>query len=123
MARLTATLETAPNLRSATLLPFVPIHLPSSGLKELTTKDLTQNELSSIIHDLPTSKSEFHWTESLTCHRMGSPASGPYCLAPNRDRGTTRALSFYPTSTYTSPAPEALLFIPAKSRLEDQLLI
>ncbi|KAK0213460.1 hypothetical protein DFS33DRAFT_126277 [Desarmillaria ectypa] len=52
-ARLAATFETAPNLLSATLLPFFAIRLPSSELKELTTKDLTQNELSSIIHDLP----------------------------------------------------------------------
>ncbi|KAK0462244.1 uncharacterized protein EV420DRAFT_1179610 [Desarmillaria tabescens] len=52
-ARLAATFETAPNLRSATLFPFLPIRLPSSELRELTTKDLTQTDLSSIIHDLP----------------------------------------------------------------------
>ncbi|KAG7439214.1 uncharacterized protein BT62DRAFT_924851 [Guyanagaster necrorhizus] len=52
-ASLTATLEMAPNLRSVTLLPFIPIRLPLSRLKELTTKDLTQNELSSIIQELP----------------------------------------------------------------------
>ncbi|KAK0431031.1 hypothetical protein EV421DRAFT_202879 [Armillaria borealis] len=51
-SRLTDTFQTAPILHSVTMFPFLAIRLPSS-VKELTTKDLTQNELSSIIHDLP----------------------------------------------------------------------
>ncbi|PBK82263.1 hypothetical protein ARMGADRAFT_737876 [Armillaria gallica] len=51
-SRLTDTFQTAPILHSVTMFPFLAIRLPSS-VKELTTKDLTQNELSSIIHHLP----------------------------------------------------------------------
>ncbi|KAK0207515.1 hypothetical protein IW262DRAFT_535443 [Armillaria fumosa] len=43
---------TAPTLHSVTMFPFIAICLPPS-VKQLTTKDLTQNELSSVIHDLP----------------------------------------------------------------------
>ncbi len=51
-SRLTDTFQTAPILHSVTMFPFLAIRLPSS-VKELTMKDLTQNELSSIIHNLP----------------------------------------------------------------------
>ncbi|KAK0460816.1 hypothetical protein IW261DRAFT_276379 [Armillaria novae-zelandiae] len=51
-SRLTDVFLTSPILHSVTIFPFLAICLPSS-VKELTTKDLTQNELSSVIDDLP----------------------------------------------------------------------
>ncbi|KAK0184092.1 hypothetical protein F5146DRAFT_323619 [Armillaria mellea] len=52
ISHLTDTFQSAPILRSVTMFPFLTIRLPSS-VKELTTKDMTQDELSFVIHDLP----------------------------------------------------------------------